>query len=111
MTSTDTKKRPRRMARERSTEIPALAKSRETGAPTSRGSNAVVPLKGPTKTEKILNLLKRQEGASLEELTAATGWLPHTARAALTGLKKKAHMVERAKVDGVSRYSVKEVQS
>ena len=27
-------------------------------------------------------------------LTAATGWLPHTARAALTGLKKKGHAVE-----------------
>ena len=53
MTSTDTKKRPRRMARERSTEVAALAESRETGPQTPRSSNAVVQSNGPTKTEKI----------------------------------------------------------
>lgn len=111
MIDTDTKKRPRRMTRERSTELPALAESRETGAPAPRGSNADDPPKGPTKTEKILNLLKREQGATLEELVAATGWLPHTARAALTGLKKKGHTIGRTKTEGVSRYSVKEVQS
>ena len=37
-------------------------------------------------------------------VTAATGWQNHTARAVLTGLKKKGHTIERAKEDGVSRY-------
>lgn len=111
MINTDTKKRPRRMAREGSTEVAASAESRETGAPTPCGPNAVVLPKGPTKTEKILNLLKREQGATLEELIGATGWLPHTARAALTGLKKKGQTIERTKTDGVSRYSVKKAQS
>ncbi|BBI21800.1 hypothetical protein EKJ_26470 [Qipengyuania flava] len=60
--------------------------------------------KQTTKTEKVVELLKRSKGASLEELTKATGWLPHTTRAAMTGLRKKGHTVERATIDGVSRY-------
>ena len=38
----------------------------------------------------------------LAELVAATGWLPHTTRAALTGLRKRGYAVgiDRAKVRG-----------
>lgn len=111
MTSIDTKKRPRRMARERITEVTALAERRETGAQTPRDSNAGTPSKEPTKSEKILNLLKRERGATLEEIVKATSWLPHTARAALTGLRKKGHAIERSKTEGVNRYSVKGAQS
>lgn len=50
-----------------------------------------------TKTSIVLDLLRRDEGATLAELIAATGWLPHTTRAALTGLKKKAYVVARGK--------------
>lgn len=59
----------------------------------------------PNKTDTVLALLKREGGATLDQLVAATGWLPHSARAALTGLKKKGHLVERNKVDGVNRYA------
>jgi hypothetical protein len=34
-------------------------------------------------------LLQRDCGATLEELIAATDWLPHTTRAALPGLRKR----------------------
>jgi len=37
-------------------------------------------------------------------MVEATGWLPHTARAALTGLKKKGHEVTSVKSDGVRTY-------
>ncbi len=33
---------------------------------------------------------RSEEGASLDELTTATGWQPHSCRAFLTGLRKKA---------------------
>jgi hypothetical protein len=66
--------------------------------------------KEPTKTKKVLSLLKRPEGATLNELVEATGWLPHTTRAALTGLKKK-YVVERTKRDGVSRYTIVQAAS
>lgn len=57
-------------------------------------------------SETMLAMLKRPEGATLDELVAATGWLPHTTRAAMTGLRKKGHRITRTKVDGVSRYTV-----
>jgi hypothetical protein len=50
-----------------------------------------------SKAELVLNLLRRSEGATLDELMKATGWLPHTTRAALTGLRKKGHVVEKSK--------------
>ena len=38
-----------------------------------------------TKADTILGLLQRPTGASIGELTKATGWQPHSVRAALTG--------------------------
>ena len=49
------------------------------------------------KTTTVIALLEREQGATLAELIAATGWLPHTTRAALTGLRKKGHVIERSK--------------
>ena len=60
----------------------------------------------PSKTSAVLALLQRKEGATLPELIAATSWLPHTTRAALTGLRKKGHVVDRRKVDGVTCYRI-----
>jgi Protein of unknown function (DUF3489) len=45
--------------------------------------------RGGTKLSRVLELLQRDCGATLEELIAATDWLPHTTRAALTGLRKR----------------------
>jgi hypothetical protein len=36
----------------------------------------------------------------IEELTAATGWLPHTTRAALTGLRKRGYVLARERREG-----------
>ena len=55
--------------------------------------------KPESKIARVLALLGRAEGATLDELVAETGWLPHTTRAALTGLKKKGHAIERSKRD------------
>jgi hypothetical protein len=46
-----------------------------------------------TKLARVLELLQRDCGATLEELIAATDWLPHTTRAALTGLRKRGYAV------------------
>jgi hypothetical protein len=50
-----------------------------------------------SKVGAVLALLQRQGGATTSELIAETGWLPHTTRAALTGLRKKGHIIERSK--------------
>ncbi|MCZ8104921.1 MAG: DUF3489 domain-containing protein, partial [Burkholderiales bacterium] len=48
----------------------------------------------------IIAMLSRREGATLDDLIAATGWLPHTTRAALTGLRQKGLCLERSKSEG-----------
>lgn len=54
-----------------------------------------VPSKGPTKAFAVEKLLTRAKGASLTEITEATGWQPHSARAFMTGLRKKGHELVR----------------
>ena len=49
------------------------------------------------KSPAVLALLQREDGATISELISATNWLPHTTRAALTGLRKKGHVIERSK--------------
>ncbi|WP_156677979.1 DUF3489 domain-containing protein [Sphingomonas profundi] len=57
-----------------------------------------------TKQSLVLDLLRREDGANIDDLMAATGWLPHTTRAALTGLRKKGHAIMRVGESGASRY-------
>ena len=59
-----------------------------------------------TKTALVLSLLNRTEGATLDQMVAATGWLPHTTRAALTGLRKRGHAVARTVTDDGSVYRI-----
>ncbi len=65
------------------------------------------PRKRQTKQAAILGLLQRRRGASIDELTKATQWQAHSVRAALTGLRKKGHAIDRTKDDaGVTRYRI-----
>jgi len=108
MTKTTNSRRPRKMARE------PIAES-----PSADGSNLHVPTdtdgEGPaiascqkahSKAAQVLDLLRRPEGATLAQMVEATGWLPHTTRAALTGLRKKGHAITKDKVNGTTRYSI-----
>lgn len=61
-------------------------------APQSLSSTAA-PRSG-SKIAIVLELLQRPDGASIDEINAATQWRPHTIRAALTGLRKRGHGVE-----------------
>jgi hypothetical protein len=58
----------------------------------------------PRKHQQLASLLVRDEGATLDQMVAVTGWLPHTTRAALTGLKKKGYALSSDKVEGVRTY-------
>jgi len=44
----------------------------------------------------LLAAVTRPEGATLGDLTAASGWLPHTTRAALTRLRQRGYDVRLA---------------
>ena len=58
-----------------------------------------------SKRAMVLELLARPEGATLDMVMTGAGWLPHTARAVLSGLRKRGYGIERTDgVDGGSRY-------
>ena len=106
MIDTTMTRRPRKMARD--------AKIVTTGLTVPEGLNQPGAFETPktavqpeTKTTMVLGLLRRPEGATLEQLVAATGWLPHSARAALTGLRKRGHVLVSEKVeDGPRTYRI-----
>ncbi len=53
--------------------------------------------KAGSKRTMILALMQRQQGATMGDLIGATGWLPHTTRAALTGLRKSGIAIARTR--------------
>lgn len=57
-----------------------------------------------SKIDQVIALIVRDEGATLDQMVEATGWLPHTTRAAMTGLRKRGLVIESDKVDGVRTY-------
>ena len=75
--------------------------SAHSSKPKRRKSNLahLVPAKAPriTKSAAVVALLQRPQGATLAELITATGWLPHTTRAALTGVRKNGHVIDKTK--------------
>ena len=71
--------------------------------PETARSQAAVP-KPASKQQQLASLIVRDAGATLDQMIATTGWLPHTTRAALTGLKRKGYVISSDKVDGVRTY-------
>jgi uncharacterized protein DUF3489 len=58
-----------------------------------------------TKRALLIGMLERPEGASVAELGQRLGWLPHTVRAAMTGLRHAGREVTRSKdAEGQSVY-------
>jgi hypothetical protein len=76
---------------------------------------AVAPTRGKsrggTKQAEMIALLRRTEGATIDEIVATTGWQKHTVRGAIAGaLKKKLSLeVTSEKVEGRGRvYNIKD---
>ena len=81
-------------------------KARTADSESFRGDHHVVPRDG-SKLAQVTALLNRPDGANLDEMVSATGWLPHTTRAALTGLRKRGYRIERQRSDeGKSIYRI-----
>ena len=58
-----------------------------------------------TKQDTLIAMLRTPEGANIEEIVAATGWLSHTVRGSMSGaLKKKLGLtITSEKVEGRGR--------
>ena len=65
--------------------------------PQGKDSEKITEPRPGSKQALVVRMVSRKSGATLDALTEATGWLPHTARAALTGLRKRGYalMLER----------------
>lgn len=59
-----------------------------------------------TKKQKFVDVLRRQGGITIADASTMFGWLPHTTRAMLTGLRKQGLTIDKAKVDGVTVYAI-----
>lgn len=68
---------------------PKIRPAAEPGKTTSKSTNK------ETSGTRLLGLLCREDGATIPEIMQATGWLAHSSRAALTGLRKKGHAILR----------------
>jgi len=77
-------------------------------AAAEKQKSAPVDTVSKSKKAVLLSLLQRPEGATVPQLADRLGWLPHTVRASLTGLRKAGFVVVRqAGTDGgASIYSV-----
>jgi hypothetical protein len=73
---------------------------------TKRESEKAACSSTPSKKDRFLALLQRDEGAAIAEIVEATGWQSHSARAMLTGLRKGGTEVTKLKVEGVTRYQI-----
>jgi hypothetical protein len=63
---------------------------------TENPPTAGLPRSG-SKQALIVAMLTKDKGATLAALIEATGWLPHTTRAAMTGLRKRGFAIERTR--------------
>ena len=60
-----------------------------------------------SKSAVVQKLLNRTKGASIAEIVSATSWQPHSARAFLTGLRKKgAVIIRESRKDGETSYRI-----
>ncbi len=75
------KKRQAKKRRGGAVQKPAAAKS--------KGRQSPPAVRQGTKQALLIDLLKRKNGASIDEIVKATGWQPHSVRGAISGALKK----------------------
>lgn len=61
-------------------------------------------LKASSKAAMVTRILSREKGATVLEMSKATGWQPHSCRAFLTGLRKKSTILKEQRADGKLAY-------
>lgn len=92
-TGTDATERPKRQRRLNATKRSEIAKASKRQTPRRRvvGTRSRTKPSTPkhTKQQSCLDLLRRQEGATIEELQAATCWQQHSVRGFLAGAVKR----------------------
>ena len=85
-------------------DAPSLDPASDTSTEAMPAPKARTPREG-TKQEAVIAMLRTNDGATIDEITAATQWAPHTARGFMSGaLKKKLGLtITSEKVEGRGR--------
>ncbi len=81
------------------------ARKREAGQATTKTGDG----ERMTKQERVLTLLNRAEGASIDEIMVATGWQQHSVRGFFAGTVKKKlgfNLVSNREGIGARRYRI-----
>jgi hypothetical protein len=74
------------------------------------GTRVATPLAG-TKRALLIEMLSRAEGAAISEMVEAMDWLPHTIRAALTGLRHRGFGIDRCRRGGKTTYRITKAEA
>ena len=94
---------------------PQASQSKPPSGSADVGTTNVPSADGPrasTKRAMLIGMLERPEGASVAEIGQRLGWLPHTVRAAITGLRHAGREVTRSKdATGQSLYRLAPVET
>ena len=77
----------------------------QTETPQAETPSAPAQRRKGTKQETLIEMLRAEGGATIDEIVAETGWLSHTVRGAMSGaLKKKLGLtITSEKIDGRGR--------
>jgi hypothetical protein len=81
------------------------AKQAETAPAILDHSPAIAPSERQTKLNTLIDMLRREGGATIDEMAAATSWQVHSIRGALSGILKKKLCLEvtSEKIEGRGR--------
>ena len=75
--------------------------------PAANGNANTNAAKPASKLNTLERLLMRKHGATITEMTKASGWQQHSVRGALAGaMKKRGHAITSEKTDGTRRYRI-----
>jgi hypothetical protein len=96
---------------QRDTKRTGFGKAKRTQSRKAAGAiGETAPPRDDSKLATIIKLLKRSEGATLAQMTNATGWQTHSVRGAMSGAlgKMRGLTITSVKTDGVRVYRITE---
>ena len=79
----------------------AAEEQRSIERPANNSPNPASPSpRESSKLSKVILMLSQESGITVQEISKAMGWLPHTTRATLTGLRKRGVHIIRLTREG-----------